>query len=106
MKSELVLAYCTFPDVATAENVSERLVAEGTVACANVFPPHRAIYRWNNQMTREDEVAVIFKLSARKKTALKEKILATHPYVVPALVFLPIEDGLPAYLQWVRTQSL
>lgn len=106
MKSEVVLAYCTFPDEATAERICEQLVVEGTVACANIFPPHRAIYRWKNQLMRENEVAAIFKLRALKTATLKERVRAIHPYEVPALVFLECADGLPAYLQWVRTQSL
>ena len=106
MKSEVVVAYCTFPDEATADRICEVLVAEGTIACANIFPPHRAIYRWKNQLMRESEVGAFLKTTVRKTTALKERIRAIHPYETPGLVFLKVEDGLPAYLQWVRTQSL
>lgn len=106
MKSEVVLAYCTFPDSVTADRICEQLVAEGTIACANVFPPHRAIYRWNNQLMREEETVAVLKLRASKTTRLKERIRAIHPYEIPGLVFLKVEDGHPAFLQWVRTQSL
>ena len=106
MNSEIILAYCTFPNEAAATDISERLVAEGTVACANVFPPMRSIYRWNNQLQKENEVAVIFKTSVLKQEALKERIRAIHPYAVPALVFLPVEGGNPDFLNWVYGQSL
>ena len=106
MNFKIVLAYCTFPNETLAADISERLVTEGTVACANVFPPMRSIYRWNNQLQSESEVAVIFKTSLLKQEALKERIRAVHPYAVPSLVFLPVEGGNPDFLNWVYGQSL
>jgi periplasmic divalent cation tolerance protein len=106
MKSEIVLAYCTFPSEAVANDICERLVAEGTIACANIFPPMKSIYRWNNQLMKENEVAAVLKTSVLKREALKERIRATHPYAVPALVFLPVDGGHPEFLNWVYGQSL
>ncbi|MBX3021448.1 MAG: divalent-cation tolerance protein CutA [Bdellovibrionales bacterium] len=106
MKSkDFVLAYCTFPNDDVATRTSEQLVAEGLVACANIFPAHKAVYRWQNQLQHESEVAVVMKTAASKKAALKERILAIHPYQTPALVFVKIDDGLPGFLQWIYTQS-
>ncbi len=106
MNSKIILAYCTFPSEAVAEPICEQLVAESTVACANIFPPMKSIYRWNNQLMKESECAVIFKTSALKQEALKERIRAIHPYALPALVFLPVEGGNPEFLNWVYGQSL
>lgn len=106
MKSKIVMAYCTFPDRETAENICRILVSEGTIACANVFPPHTAIYRWQNQIQSQSEVGVIMKLNSRKQTALKDKIKSSHPYTTPALVFWAVDDGLPEFLNWVYGQSL
>lgn len=106
MNSKIVIAYCTFPNEEVAQSVCERLVAEGTVACANISAPIRSIYRWGGQLMKENECMAILKTSELKREALKERIRAIHPYSLPALVFLPVEDGLPEYLNWVYGQSL
>lgn len=106
MNSKIVIGYCTFPDKNTAESIARELVAEGIIACANIFAPHTAVYSWQNKIQSESEVAALFKLNARKKKSLMEKIRAKHPYAVPALVFWAIEDGLPEYVNWVYGESL
>jgi len=106
MKSKIVLAYCTFPSEEAAYEICERLVNENVIACANVFPPMKSIYKWNGQLMKEPEWAAILKTSCLKQATLKERIRAIHPYAVPALVFLAVEDGLPDFLNWVYGQSL
>ncbi len=33
-------------------------------------------------------------------------VLTNHPYELPEIVSLPVGPGLPAYLDWVATQSV
>ena len=106
MKSKVVFGYCTFPDEATAERICEVLVAEGIIACANISAPMKSIYKWNNTLHKETEVAAILKTSALKQATLMERIRAIHPYANPCLVFLDIDGGLPDFLKWIYNQSL
>ncbi|MGE0529606.1 MAG: divalent-cation tolerance protein CutA [Bdellovibrionales bacterium] len=106
MSSDVVFAYCTFPSEDVAHRICERLVLSGTIACANILSPHRALYLWKGQLQKEKEWAALLKLPARKKTELKERIRAEHPYDVPALAFLKIDDGLPEFLNWIYYQSV
>ena len=106
MSYKVLMGYCTFPTKEVAESICRLLVTDQIIACANIFPPHTAIYAWQGKIQTESETAVIMKLNARKRSALKERIRATHPYSVPALVFWSIEDGLPEFVNWVYGQSL
>ena len=102
MNSEFVLGYCTFPDTMTAERVCTQLISEGLIACANIHAPHQAIFPWQGSIQKAPEVATWIKTSAAKKTSLKLRFQELHPYDVPCLVFLKIDDGLNEYLQWVK----
>lgn len=106
MKSKILIAYVTFPSMEVAETICRGLVVESVIACANIFQPHKAIYTWAGQLHSETEVAAILKLNSRKKRTLTERIRATHPYSVPALVFWSVDDGLPEFVHWVYGQSL
>jgi periplasmic divalent cation tolerance protein len=101
MTSKVVSAYCTFPNRKTAEKICRQLVADGTIACANIFAPHTAIYKWEGKIQKDQEVAVIMKLKSRNKPELKKAILKNHPYTVPALVFWKVDDGLTEFLRWI-----
>ena len=106
MKSKFVIGYCTFPNEAIAEQISEMLVSEGTIACANIYGPIRSIYRWGGRLQKEKEWVAILKTAETKKATLMERDRATHPYTNPCLVFAEISGGLPDFLKWIYTQTV
>jgi periplasmic divalent cation tolerance protein len=106
MKFKVVVGYATFPDEITARKISEKLVEENVIACANIFGPMHSIYKWQGKTEREQEWFALFKTAAKNRSMLKERFRAIHPYQTPCLVFLEIADGLPGFLQWVSTQTL
>lgn len=99
------MAYSTFPNKEVAAKICGDLVSEGVIACANIFPPHTSIYKWDGRLQNESECAAILKTDVKKQAELKEKIRAAHPYENPCLVFFPVSDGLPEFLNWVSAQS-
>ena len=36
---------------------------------------------------------------------LEQAILAGHPYELPEIIAVPVEYGLPAYLDWVAAET-
>ncbi len=70
-------------------------------ACGNVVPAIRSIYRWEGKIQDEPEALLVLKTERRLVPALKARLPELHPYQVPELLVLPVEDGLVAYLEWV-----
>ena len=89
------------PDAETARRISNQLVTERFVACANILPGVESIYRWNERIEIGNETLVFFKLSEDRQSPFQEKLRALHPYVVPEIILLPVTGGLPDYLRWV-----
>jgi periplasmic divalent cation tolerance protein len=106
MKSKVSFAYCTFPDLASAEKICEMLVREKLIACANILGESRSIYLWDGKLQKEREVAAILKLASSKRKTLSERIRGAHPYSNPCVVFWTIDGGLPDFLIWICTASL
>lgn len=98
----VMVVLTTLPDTRAAEALAERLIDEHLVACANVLPGVRSIYRWEGEVRRDDEVLVILKTTRRALPRLQERLPALHPYDVPELVALDVAEGSEAYLDWVR----
>jgi periplasmic divalent cation tolerance protein len=61
----------------------------------------RSIYRWKGAVERDEERLLLVKTRADRYEALREALLALHPYEVPELVAVPIERGSEAYLRWL-----
>ena len=101
MAERIFLALSTFPDRETAQRISNQLVSEKYVACANILPSIESIYRWKGKIESGNETLVFFKLSEDRQSAFQKKLCSLHPYEVPEIISIPISNGLPAYLRWV-----
>lgn len=102
MPDTVLLCYCTCPDAASARALAEAVVGEGLAACVNRLPGVQSTYRWKGEVTTDSEELLIVKTTAARFPALKERVLALHPYELPELVAVPVAQGHEAYLDWVR----
>lgn len=91
----------TAPNEENAALIARTLVEEGLIACANLLPNVRSIYKWEGKLADEREVMLMLKAPAEKYAALQARILALHPYTVPEVLRLDVAEGSPAYVQWV-----
>src|SRR5437879_7518685 len=101
MSQEILLALSTFPDAETARKISNQLVTEKFAACANILPGVESVYRWKEKIETGNETLVFFKLSEDRQAAFQERLRLLHPYEVPEIIFIPIANGLPEYLDWI-----
>ena len=101
MADKVLLALSTFPDRDTAQRISNQLVTEKFAACANILPGVESVYRWKENIETGNETLVFFKLSEDRQSAFQEKLRSLHPYEVPEIIFVPVANSLPEYLQWV-----
>jgi periplasmic divalent cation tolerance protein len=91
----------TFGDADTAARVARTLVEESLVACVNIIPTVRSIYRWQGAISDDPEALAIIKTTADRYPALAARIAELHPYQVPEILALPIAAGHLPYLAWL-----
>jgi len=98
--SNVVVVLCTAPADAS-ERLARALVEERLCACVNVLPGVRSFFRWQGAVDEADEQLLVAKTTAAHAEALRDRLVALHPYDVPEVLVLPVAGGSPAYLQWV-----
>jgi periplasmic divalent cation tolerance protein len=98
---DAVVVLVTVPSPEAGADIARALVEEGLAACGNVLPGVRSIYRWAGQIHDDAEALVLLKTERRLVQALKDRLPTLHPYQVPELLVLPVEDGLAPYLAWI-----
>jgi periplasmic divalent cation tolerance protein len=100
-----LLVLTNLPDRAAAERLAERLIGARLAACVNILAPCRSVYRWKGAVQHEEEHPMLIKTTAERYPALEEALRAGHPYELPEIIAVPIEHGLPAYLDWVAGET-
>jgi len=100
-----LLVITNLPDRAAAEKLAEALIHKRVAACVNILAPCRSVYRWNGAVQHDEEHPVLIKTTGERYAALEAAIREAHPYELPEIVAVPIERGLPAYLDWVATET-
>src|SRR5919106_5294346 len=103
--TDLVIVLTTMPDDDRADELARALVDERLAACVNVLGPMSSTYRWRQTVEHEAERQLVIKTARHRVPALKQRIRELHPYELPELIVIPIEDGSDAYLQWVVEQT-
>jgi periplasmic divalent cation tolerance protein len=100
-----LLVFTNLPDRAAAEKLAGELVGRRLAACVNILAPCRSVYRWKNDLQHDEEHPMLIKTTRERYAALEEAIRAVHPYELPEIVAVPVERGLPAYLDWVAAET-
>ncbi len=99
--SDVALVMTTINSVEAAEQLVRTLLDETLIACGNVVPNVVSIYRWEGSITSEGEVIVLLKTATARVAALRDRLIALHPYSVPEMVTLPVAGVFPPYARWV-----
>jgi periplasmic divalent cation tolerance protein len=92
----------TLPGRALADRVAALLVDERLAACAQVLGPVTSIYRWEGRVETAEEWYCHLKTTAGRLSAVRQRVRELHPYDTPEVIAVPIVDGDPAYLRWIR----
>lgn len=99
---EIIVVFCTFPNLELARQIGTALVEAQLTACVNLCPSIESIYRWEGKMENAQEVLAIFKTTAETYPQLEARLKELHPYEVPEIIALPASKVLPAYAAWVQ----
>lgn len=103
--SNALVIFCTCPDDTVAADLARQLVEARLAACVNRWSLAGSTYRWEGRVVDEVEVLLMIKTTADRHDALVTRIAELHPYGTPEVIALPITQGLPAYLDWLRSET-
>jgi len=104
--TDFVVVFVTAPSAEVATALAKTLVTEKLVACVNIVPGLRSIYAWEGKVCDEEEVLCVIKTKRALFPALRERVVALHPYQIPEIIALPLIEGNAPYLAWVRDETL
>jgi periplasmic divalent cation tolerance protein len=96
---------CTVPSEEVGASLARTLVDERLVACVNIVPGVRSIYRYKGKLEDDRELLLVMKTAADRYAALEQRVRALHPYEVCEVVALDIGAGSQPYLDWLAAET-
>ncbi len=102
---DCLLVYMTAPDKDSAASWCETLVAERLAACANILDGASSLYWWQGKIEKAAETVCILKTTRSRFAAFTARAKELHSYETPCIVALPLADGLPDFLHWIRAET-
>jgi len=99
------LVYMTAGDRQEAERVGQALIESKLAACVNILDGMQSMFWWQGKVEQEGEIVVIAKTREDLVPQLTEKVKSVHSYDCPCIVAVPIIDGNPDFLQWIREET-
>ena len=100
--TEMLLVFSTFASEDDAARVVRALLEERLIACGNLLPGARSLYRWKGEVADEREVVTILKTRKQDWPALLSRLHELHPFEIPECVAVRITAGAPKYLAWLE----
>ena len=101
MSTPYQIILCTCPDKDIAEKLAHLLVNEQLSICVNILPGIHSIYWWQGQATSAHEYLLLIKAPKDHYQIIEASIKKHHPYEIPEIIAVSIENGLPEYLNWI-----
>lgn len=100
----MALVYCPCPDLAVAKRLGNGLLDARLAGCINILPGMVSLYDWQGVREEAAEVVLIAKTSAAKAPEAKAFVEREHPYDVPAILTLNLQDMNAAYRDWLMAE--
>lgn len=88
-----------------AQRIATEVVEKRLAACAQVVGPITSIFRWQGAVESSEEWLCFIKTRRAQYSALEKCIKELHSYSVPEIIAMPIVEGNPDYLAWLRKET-
>jgi periplasmic divalent cation tolerance protein len=101
MSTPYIIVFVTTANKAEAEKISQTLLEERLIACANIINPVTSFFHWKGSVDCAEECLMVMKSRHDLFGQLAARVKSLHSYEVPEVLALPIVEGSAAYLSWM-----
>ncbi|MCX8112454.1 MAG: divalent-cation tolerance protein CutA [Bacteroidia bacterium] len=102
---EFGLVYVVCAHLEEAKRLAQLTLERRLAACANIVPSIHSLYWWEGKLQEDSETLLLLKAPYTYYQAIENLIRTHHSYKVPAILLLPIAQGLPEYLRWLAAET-
>jgi len=94
----------TTVDEKNAKELAKKILEKRLAACINILDSS-SLYWWENEIKEEKEKILLIKTRDELYDELEAFIKQNHPYQLPEIIAIKVEDGYSEYLRWVDKET-
>ncbi|XP_074067811.1 protein CutA homolog isoform X2 [Macrotis lagotis] len=96
------VAFVNCPNEQIARDIARTILDKKLAASVNILPRASSLYFWKGEIEETTEILLLMKTKTSKIHELSNYIRSIHPFEIPELFSLPIDQGNPLYLKWIE----
>ncbi|XP_025950298.2 protein CutA [Dromaius novaehollandiae] len=85
-----------------AKDIARAIMDKKLAACVNILPKTSALYFWKGEIEESTEILLLVKTRTSKIGELSNYVRSIHPFEIPEIISLPIDQGNPLYFKWIE----
>ncbi|XP_027506188.1 protein CutA isoform X1 [Chiroxiphia lanceolata] len=85
-----------------AKDIARAIMDKKLAAQVNILPKSSALYFWKGELEESTEILLMVKTRTSKIGELSNYVRSIHPFEIPEIISLPIDQGNPLYLKWIE----
>ncbi len=99
---EPVLVITTCDKKEDADMLARTILEHRLGACVQLYPGVLSSYWWQGKIVQDGEIVVTIKSCREKYKELEQILLDIHPYEVPEIISIGIDEISSGYLLWMK----
>ncbi|NWX32941.1 CUTA protein, partial [Notiomystis cincta] len=84
-----------------AKDIARAIMDKKLAAYVNILPKSSVLYFWKGELEESTEILLLVKTRTSKIEELSNYVRSIHPFEIPGIISLPIDQGNPLYLKWI-----
>jgi len=100
--SNIKLGYITCKNTKEAKTIAATLLDKKLIACGNIVPKIKSIFKWKNKVVENSESILFVKTNNIKIKKIISLVSKIHSYENPCIIFLDLRDGNKKFISWVK----
>ncbi len=101
MNAKYIVVLVTTASKKEAEEISQHLLEQKLIACANIIGPMISHFHWSGKTEQAEEFLILMKSKIGLFEKISSKVKELHSYEIPEVLALPILAGSDLYLKWL-----
>ena len=97
-----IIVFCTSPSSEISNQIAEECIRKKIAACCNIIPGINSIYEWEGKVEKSEEQLLLIKSTEDNFKVIENTINSIHPYDVPEIISVKLNDGNEPYLKWIN----
>uniref|UniRef100_A0A8D2D3L3 Protein CutA homolog n=1 Tax=Sciurus vulgaris TaxID=55149 RepID=A0A8D2D3L3_SCIVU len=96
------IVFVNCPNEQIARDIARAILAKKLAASVNILPKTSSLFFWKGEIEEATEILLLIKTKTSKVLKLSSFIRLVHPFEIPEVFSLPMDQGDVHYLKWLE----